>query len=418
MGSQVTTSDMGDTETVHSVRGKGWVKFEDEGDDVSTSTASTRRMSSTEDSPGSIEVTDSHSVDVETLRKKSLDASRTNSMGGSTSSVVSLTDVVHPVVGSAAAVTTSPSPRHKPQEFENGDVIVTLLPVNEKLPWITPAKFRPELVPEELMAPTLSLTVEEYVSSLEKLTRDMRFTMFNIFYKRILVVWIFTAFMILLGILFSKQMGLVLFGLGVAWLICNAMAIFLCMWVKLKLSKSLESCIGSVNAGLVKHNLLLALDYRGKVSCHKVNLCFIYLDCSLCITQLEKLLNEKPDETAVNGAIFDREAYLRDVEEFEDVEIVVSGRNSTYGGKRTQERAEKLFLHYSQRWAKDYLRRRLDWVVEDMYGRQDYSSNTNPRHITSALCPCQYIEEHLKNKRQRESLNPFKQSLNPCYWCD
>merc|ERR1712038_1920075 len=126
MGSQVTTSDMGDTETVHSVRGKGWVKFEDEEDDVSTSTASTRRMSSTEDSPGSIEVTDSHSVDVETLRKKSLDASRTNSMGGSTSSVVSLTDVVHPVVGSAAAVTTSPSPRHKPQEFENGDVIVTL----------------------------------------------------------------------------------------------------------------------------------------------------------------------------------------------------------------------------------------------------------------------------------------------------
>ena len=60
------------------------------------------------------------------------------------------------------------------------------------------------------------LTVEEYVSSLEKLTRDMRFTMFNIFYKRILVVWIFTAFMLLLGILFSRQMGLVLFGLGVA----------------------------------------------------------------------------------------------------------------------------------------------------------------------------------------------------------
>ena len=101
------------------------------------------------------QVTDSHSVDVETLRKKSLEASQTNSLRGSTSSVVSLTDVVHPVVGSAAAVTTSP--RHKPQEFENGDVIVTLLPVNEKLPWITPAKFRPELVPEELMAPTLSV---------------------------------------------------------------------------------------------------------------------------------------------------------------------------------------------------------------------------------------------------------------------
>merc|ERR1719411_2043347 len=125
------------------------------------------------------------------------------------------------------------------------------------------------------------------------------------------------------------------------------MAIFLCMWLKLKLNKSLESCIASVNSGLIKHKLLLALDDRGKVSCHKINLCFIYLDCSLCIAQLEKLLNEKPDETTVNGAIFDREAYLKEVEE---VEVVVSGRNSTYGGKRTQERAEKLFLYYSQRW--------------------------------------------------------------------
>ena len=47
---------MGDTEPVHSVRGKGWVKFDEDGDDVSTSTASTRRMSAAEDSPGSLEV--------------------------------------------------------------------------------------------------------------------------------------------------------------------------------------------------------------------------------------------------------------------------------------------------------------------------------------------------------------------------
>ena len=99
-------------------------------------------------------MTDSHSVDVETLRKKSLEASKTNSLRGSSSSVVSLNDAVHPVVGSGAVTT---SPRHKPQDFENGDVIVTLLPVNEKLPWITPAQFRPELVPEELMAPSLSV---------------------------------------------------------------------------------------------------------------------------------------------------------------------------------------------------------------------------------------------------------------------
>ena len=42
--------------------------------------------------------------------------------------------------------------------FSNGDVIVTLLPVNEKFPWVTPARFRPELVPEELMAPVLTVS--------------------------------------------------------------------------------------------------------------------------------------------------------------------------------------------------------------------------------------------------------------------
>lgn len=46
------------------------------------------------------------------------------------------------------------------QGFANGDTIVTLLPVNTRWPWITPARFRPELVPEELMAQ--GLTVYNY----------------------------------------------------------------------------------------------------------------------------------------------------------------------------------------------------------------------------------------------------------------
>lgn len=40
----------------------------------------------------------------------------------------------------------------------NGDIIVTLLPANTRWPWITPAIFRPELVPEELMAQGLTVT--------------------------------------------------------------------------------------------------------------------------------------------------------------------------------------------------------------------------------------------------------------------
>ena len=46
----------------------------------------------------------------------------------------------------------------------NGDVIVTLLPQNTSMAWLTPAHFRPELVPEELMAQGLTVsTVSNYM---------------------------------------------------------------------------------------------------------------------------------------------------------------------------------------------------------------------------------------------------------------
>ena len=76
--------------------------------------------------------------------------------------------------------------------------------------------------------------MEEYVSTMEKLMTDMRFTTYNMCYKRILVIWIFSAFMILLGVLFSGVQHVALFGLGVGWLLLNASAIFICMWIKLK----------------------------------------------------------------------------------------------------------------------------------------------------------------------------------------
>ena len=51
----------------------------------------------------------------------------------------------------------------------------------------------------------------------------------------------------------------------------------------------------------------------------------------LCIQfqkKLQSLLSQKPDENPQNGEVFDQEAYLRNVEQFEDVEVVISGRNN------------------------------------------------------------------------------------------
>lgn len=55
------------------------------------------------------------------------------------------------------------------------------------------------------------------------------------------------------------------------------------MWVKLRLARGLEKCLARVNKQLLRHKIILALDDRGNISCHKVNLCFIYFDAAQCI---------------------------------------------------------------------------------------------------------------------------------------
>ncbi|XP_044735498.1 uncharacterized protein LOC123297764 isoform X3 [Chrysoperla carnea] len=275
------------------------------------------------------------------------------------------------------------------QGFINGDVVVTLLPVNTRWPWITPAQFRPELVPEELMAQGLTLTVEEYVQAMELLVNDVRFTMYNICYKRVLVVWIVLAFSVLLGLLFSGLTGLIMFSLGVAWLVLNASAIFLCMWVKIVLSKGLERCLAHVNKQLLRHKLIIALDDRGKISCHKVNLCFLYLDPGPCIAHLQSIVEQQEREPN-NGGWEQRM-------DISASDIVIQGAQTTRLSRK-QGRAEQLFLRYLQRWGKDYLRRRLDWTLDEADGNPPA-----PRHLSRALCPCQYAEGILLSKPKSDT---------------
>ncbi|XP_028176815.1 uncharacterized protein LOC135087889 isoform X2 [Ostrinia nubilalis] len=262
--------------------------------------------------------------------------------------------------------------------FTNGDIIVTLLPVNSKWPWITAAHFRPELVPEELMAQGLTLTVEEYVHAMELLVNDARFTLYNICYKRVLMCWISLAFLVLLALLFSGLTGLTLFSLGVLWLILNAAAIFLCMWIKLRLSKGLEQCLSSVNKLLNKHKLILTLDDRGKISCHKVNLCFIYFDSGPCIAHIQQFIESEEGKTIMQGWEQRLDVSAND--------IVIQGSQSTRLSRR-QERGELLYFRYIGRWGAYAVKNRLN-----------LSSTVPGRHGEKYVCPCQFIEEHLQTK--------------------
>ncbi|KAH8034365.1 hypothetical protein HPB51_023495 [Rhipicephalus microplus] len=223
-----------------------------------------------------------------------------------------------------------------------------------------PARLKPRASAEP------QLTVEEYVAAMNVLVHDMRFTLYNVCYKRLLLVWVLLGFFILLCLLFSGVRGLALFGGGVVWLVVNALGIFVCMWLKFKASTlcflkrhlkekiaacyrkvhiweerqvdllhMLERCIASINSLFFRHKILLGLDDRGKISCHKVH-----------------------------------------------------------------KYAEKLLLRYSQRWVKEFVRKRLDLnmpVHPDGF-EDGPCPPAPPRHCALARCPCQFIEEHLRFK--------------------
>jgi hypothetical protein len=44
-----------------------------------------------------------------------------------------------------------------------------------------------------------------------------------------------------------------------------------------------------VNKQFIKHKLIVGLDDRGRISCHKVHLCFIYFDPNECTVNKSKL---------------------------------------------------------------------------------------------------------------------------------
>lgn len=158
---------------------------------------------------------------------------------------------------------------------------------------------------------------------METLVNDFRFTLYNVCYKRVLLVWVLFALSVLLGLLFSGLKGIALFSLGVGWLFLNAAAIFICMWIKLCLARGLERCLAAVNKQLVRHKIVLALDDRGRISCHKVNLCFMYYDPEQCVNYL----NEFIERSEQNGTMI--EAGWESRLDVDANDIVIQGSTTT-----------------------------------------------------------------------------------------
>jgi hypothetical protein len=162
--------------------------------------------------------------------------------------------------------------------------------------------------------------------------------------------------------------------------------------------------MAAVNEHFYKSNIILGVDDQGHFSCHKVNLVFVYFDVKPCIRYLSELTNL----TANNGQAtiqVTRDQALPPLDfdrmDIDNEDIVIRGAEGTSPKtvSRKEQTAEKLLLRYSQRWVKEYARKRIDLSMAlHTDGTTNVPPTLPPRHCATARCPCQYIEEHLRFK--------------------
>jgi len=67
---------------------------------------------------------------------------------------------------------------------------------------------------------------------------------------------------------------------------------------------------------------------------HKIIRIWRFFVQNLFQKKLQAILSQKPDDNPQNGEVFDPDAYLRNVEQFDDVEVVIQGRNSVRVDKK------------------------------------------------------------------------------------
>nr|XP_046909056.1 uncharacterized protein LOC124490576 [Dermatophagoides farinae] len=351
--------------------------------------------------------------------------------------------------------------------FSNGDIVVTLYPLNNNCAWLTPATFKAHLVPEELMAQPLTLTVEDYVSTMSILLSDYRFHLYITLHKRILALWITLSIIVLLGILASGTKGLSIFLSGIMWLVLNALGIFLVIFIKSRLYRMLEECLSQINSIFGRHNIFLGIDDRGHFSCHKINLIFVYFDPKYCIKFLQDMLknnNNKDLQTTkhqhqnnrnqqnIDTSILDGNSgdnrFIGD-----DDNIYITGSSGTRQISQKEKQAEKLLYRYSQRWIREFGRQRMSLSIiqpqpeqsssssssslQPQQQQQQQSNNSNqqqqqqqqqqsinitipsstdipPRHCRQAKCFCQFIEEMYRGKQQQQQQQQQQSFGNFC----
>ncbi|KAL1244841.1 Vacuolar protein sorting-associated protein [Trichinella spiralis] len=244
-------------------------------------------------------------------------------------------------------------------------------------------KFDPNHVPRAILSSKLSITVEDYVTAMELLTNDFRFRLYTVFHQRIIFAWLIASLIVMFCVLFSNARGLVLFALSLGWSSVIGLGTLLCVIFERMLDQSLSACVATVNRFLVRYNLLLCVDDRGKFSCHKIAIVFLYFNLDQCILEVAKNVEKL-------GLKLHRRQHHLPIPTTPSVssQVDIVAAPTTAQNKHTQ------------RYCRDLIRQGINLPVVRFQDQTDDMSIT-VKHCKFALCLCQYLEKCHFQKRRR-----------------
>lgn len=277
---------------------------------------------------------------------------------------------------------------------ENGKVLTTLKPVNERCAWITPPVYHPEMVPQRV-AEFLQVPLEDYVTCLEMLVKDYRFRIHTVLYKRLIGIWLLITVVVLLVLLFTGLRGINLFVAGLIWLIIAGSGMCFCLYAKKKISDGLRDAVAVANKFTMKQRLIVGVDDRGKLSMHKTFVLLMFYDVSDCIIKIAELLQSSKILNMQNGGTAG----------FTHAQVDLDVAQSS-----VMDKAETLLLRCVQPYVKEIARRRLHFVtvkIGEEPVEQESAPNMVPRHCKTCWCLCQYVDRQILRRKPRKWFAKF-----------
>ena len=261
----------------------------------------------------------------------------------------------------------------------NSKILATVFPTNAHFAWIVPPKYDPTKLPQTLSASEVGLQADVFSLVMRHITDDIRFKAYAVAFSRILPMWVVFSIIVLLAMLISSPDG----GFSVMvmtffWVIMLLIGVFFGIIIRKHVSPSqsiygshvvfqlkigLAQVVSEANKHLLHHNLIVGVQDRGQLSCHKVVIIFMYYQTQECLVDIEKQLR-------IANSTAKPKPVLMTHEEMTNA-------------------CDQLLRDHIQTYIKSFVKRRLLFPTRPSEGVSDF----RPKHSPKNHCLCQFVEE-------------------------